>query len=291
MESVNSTSVGAARLVALRVPLHSEPELMVAIPPGPLRLRPEDPPAVPVRPAPGGLLHESDGIAHKTRDEIVLQKQQLHVHSHFGARRWVHSGRSKQKPQRGEKKMKKKKRRNSGRGDQSRLLLPTTPPNYSGVTLSGKGDERETSPSWSGESASGTHRGEVAERGAVPAALPGSVRTVWWGVWEQLGGEGGRLWSERARVNAAVCSTWGEGRSKVELRALIRASPPLSTHIHTHTHTHRQHTRWLCVCVCVCGSHTELPLGERHTFCVCCSTTTVNIIFSCTEGPHGSWNS
>lgn len=87
MDSVNSTSVGAARLVAFRVPLHSEPELMVAIPPGPLCLRPEDPPAVPVQPASRGLLHESDGIAHKTRDEIVLQKQQLHVHSHFGARR------------------------------------------------------------------------------------------------------------------------------------------------------------------------------------------------------------
>ena len=268
MESVNSTSVGAARLVALRVPLHSEPELMVAIPPGPLRLRPEDPPAVPVRPAPGGLLHESDGIAHKTRDEIVLQKQQLHVHSHFGARRWVHSGRSKQKPQRGGKK-RKKERRNSGRGDQSRLLLPTTPPNYSGVTLSGKGDERETSPSWSGESASGTHRGEVAERGAVPAALPGSVRTVWWGVWEQLGGGRGEAvkWAGSGERSCLLDLRRGKVQSGAPR---FNKSQPSPQHTHTHTHTDRQHTRWLCVCVCVCVwlSHWIASWGETHILCL-----------------------
>lgn len=79
------TSVCAAGLVGFRVPLHSEPELMVPFPPGPLGLRPEDPPAVPVRPPAGRLLHESYGVAHKTRDEIVLQKQKMQVHSHFGA--------------------------------------------------------------------------------------------------------------------------------------------------------------------------------------------------------------
>ena len=71
------TSVGAARLIGFRVPLHSEPVLMVPIPPGHLGLRPEDPPAVPVRPASGGLLHESDRVAHQTRDKIALQKQQM----------------------------------------------------------------------------------------------------------------------------------------------------------------------------------------------------------------------
>jgi len=79
-----STSVCAARLVCFRVSLHSESELMVPFPPGPLGLRPEDPPAVPVRPASGGLFHESGDVAHKTRDKIVLQKQQMQIHSHFG---------------------------------------------------------------------------------------------------------------------------------------------------------------------------------------------------------------
>lgn len=89
-KQANSTSVSAARPVGIRVSLHSEPELMVPIPPGPVGLRPEDPPAVPVRPPSEGLLHERDGVAHKTRDEIVLQKQQMQIHPHLGtaARRW-----------------------------------------------------------------------------------------------------------------------------------------------------------------------------------------------------------
>lgn len=79
-----STSVRVAGEVGFRVPLHSEPELMVPFPPGPLRLRPEDPPAA-VRPPRGGLLHKRDGVAHKARHEIVLQEQQMQMHSHVGA--------------------------------------------------------------------------------------------------------------------------------------------------------------------------------------------------------------
>jgi len=87
MEKYKSTSVGGARLIGLRVPLHSESELVVPIPPCPLGLRPEDPPAVTVQPAAGGLLHEGDGVAHEARDEIAEQKQHVEVHSHVGVRR------------------------------------------------------------------------------------------------------------------------------------------------------------------------------------------------------------
>lgn len=58
---------------------------MVPILPGPLGLRPKDPPAVAVRPASGGLLDESDGVAHETRDEIIVQKQQMQKDPHFRA--------------------------------------------------------------------------------------------------------------------------------------------------------------------------------------------------------------
>lgn len=78
-------------MVGFRVPFHSESELMVSISPGPLGLRPQDPPAVSVRPAPRGLLHEGDGVANQTRHQIVLQKQQMYVHSHVGARRRARS--------------------------------------------------------------------------------------------------------------------------------------------------------------------------------------------------------
>lgn len=79
------TSIGAARLVGLRVPLYSQPELMMSIFPGPVGLCPQDPSAEAVRSAPGEILHESDGVAQKTRDDIVLQKQQMQKHSHIGA--------------------------------------------------------------------------------------------------------------------------------------------------------------------------------------------------------------
>lgn len=60
---------------------------MVAVSPGPLRLRPKDPAAVAVRPAPGGFLHERHGVTHQAGDQIVLQEQQMHVHSHVGDER------------------------------------------------------------------------------------------------------------------------------------------------------------------------------------------------------------
>lgn len=69
-----STSVGAARLVGVRVSFHSEAELMVAISPGPLCLRPEDPPAEAVRPAPRGLLHGADGAAHRSHQTAEAQR-------------------------------------------------------------------------------------------------------------------------------------------------------------------------------------------------------------------------
>lgn len=97
---------------------------MVAISPGPLCLRPEDPPAVPVRPAPRGLLHERHGVAHKTRDQIILQKQQMYVHYHFEARRRVHRGSSFKN----KKKQTKKQtvdRRNSGQQRITSSLFPS----------------------------------------------------------------------------------------------------------------------------------------------------------------------
>lgn len=58
---------------------------MVPFPPGPLRLSPEDPPAVAFRPPSGGLLHKSDGVADETGDEVELQQQQMELHAHVGA--------------------------------------------------------------------------------------------------------------------------------------------------------------------------------------------------------------
>lgn len=81
-----ATSVGAARLVAFRVPLDSDPELVVPLLTGPLGLRPEDPPAVTVRPAADGLLYEGNGGAQETRGEIAVQKHHMEIHSHLGIR-------------------------------------------------------------------------------------------------------------------------------------------------------------------------------------------------------------
>lgn len=158
----NSTSVCAAGLVGLRVPLHPEPELMVAVSPRPLRLRPKDPPAVPVRPAPGGFLHESDGVTHQAGDQIVLQEQQMDVHSHVGDERAL-AVQSKLIYMCIKKKLK------SNKNKEKQLISRELQPNLS-PSVSGRGEEEETGPSWSGESAFGTHRRCGEERGASAAA-------------------------------------------------------------------------------------------------------------------------
>lgn len=79
------TSVGAAGLVALRVSLHPQPELVVPVPARPLGLRPQDPPAVAVRPAAGGgLLQEGDAVAHEAGEEGAEQELQTHRPPHGG---------------------------------------------------------------------------------------------------------------------------------------------------------------------------------------------------------------
>lgn len=123
---------------------------MVPISAGPVGLRPEDPRAVPVRPAPGGLLHKSGGAAHKTRDEAVLQKQQMQEHSHFGtaARREVCTNSLIQSNKNGMKwRTRQGDRRNGGQKISSCSLPQELPLNYSSVTVGGKGEEKETETS------------------------------------------------------------------------------------------------------------------------------------------------
>lgn len=59
---------------------------MVPFLPGPLDLRPQDPPAEAVRPASsGGILHESEcAAARTTQDQTELQKNPVQIHSQFG---------------------------------------------------------------------------------------------------------------------------------------------------------------------------------------------------------------
>lgn len=226
----NSTSVGAARLVALRVPFHSESKLMVAIPSGPLCLRPEDPPAVPIRPAPRGLLHERDGVAHQTRDQIILQKQQMYAHSHVGARIRVHTGSSISN---------NVYRRKMKRRTQLQLFHPGTLVKVQ-QSVSRRGVEK-TGPSWSGESASRTHVG--VKYGETELLLPDQCVVV-----DSSPGSSGGVPNKQTRVHAAVSLTWGEGRSKLELRDFNKSQPSPNTQTRTHTHA-RAHTHALPVCV------------------------------------------
>lgn len=55
---------------------------MVAISPGPLCLRSDDSPAVPVRVATRGLLRRGNGVAYKTRFQKVQQEQRIYLDSH-----------------------------------------------------------------------------------------------------------------------------------------------------------------------------------------------------------------
>lgn len=68
-----------------------------------------------------------------------------------------------------------------------------------------------------------------------------------------------------ARVHAAVSLTWGEGRSKLELRDFNKSqpSPNTDTHIHTHTHAYSTHADWRCGSLthsCLLGENTVVPL-------------------------------
>lgn len=214
---------------------------MVPFLPGALDLRPRDPLAEAVRPASGGLLHESHCAVHTTQDE----KNPVQIHSHYGTAAAgertaaVHAGI-------------KSSCRGKGGSVPALFLCGELQLDYSGV----KDAEIETSPSWRGRARlvraavrrcwgkkRRKKRGGRGEKRGAAAALGSQISELSW----RMRGAG---------VRTIIALTRGREKFKVE----ILPSPPLFPG----SRSLAQETAHLQLCA-RCVPNLETPCSQRHS--------------------------